>query len=897
MKVVKDHFLFLIMTVNLEEQGTLVAALAEKITNLKKASPVDKDALAAGVKDLLDAKRTYAQSNNGIGVDGKPWEEPMTKAQKKAKAKADKAAASAAAGAAGGDNGKQEQEQTSKGAMKKAAKKAAKATKKVDHKSGTAGINAPDPAAQKKSAPSKPAVVATKRISNSTLKSKSISYNPNVPLIERPVVALTIASLTNSVQQYTIQSDHNRHSGPALGLSGGGELGGDMAIARFVARSSNNCHDLLGGSDIEKVALVDSWVDYSQTLSKFQQIRRVKAIAATLNRALLNHTYVVGHTLTIADVALFASIGFPAEAVEAAQVESILSGKNCPMTRWMNMMRSHPAIREATQLAKGISADNETSFDQSAKMDPLVEGMNPLEGATVGNVCTRFPPEPSGYLHIGHAKAVLMNEYYARRYKGRLIVRFDDTNPSKEKEEFQSSIIEDLAMLGVKPDVVTFTSDYFETIKGYALELINHGLAYMDNTPQEEMRTERMDRKNSKHRDQSYDDCMKYFKIMCNDKKEGGQWCLRAKIDMSSNNGTMRDPVLYRQNLLPHHRSGEEFIAYPTYDLACPIVDSIEGVTHALRTTEYNDRDEQYQWIQTALELRQVRIHAFARMNFINTVLSKRKLAWFVDNNHVSGWDDARFPTVRGVIRRGLNMTALRSFICAQGASRNIVVMEWKKFWAENKKEIDKHARRFMAIDKAQNVELTVTNGPDESENSFITTDFLPKDASFGKRLIRLSKKVLLETVDVEGIEVGEDIVLMRWGVIKITKVDGGLEGEFNPNGDFKKPKRKLSWIADVPNQLPCTLYEFDNLISKDKLEEDDKFEDFINPNTLATTEVIGDFGLRNLQVGSIIQLERRGYFRVDQPYISEEKGLILFMVPDGKAKAMGGLAGKLAHR
>ena len=359
----------------------------------------------------------------------------------------------------------------------------------------------------------------------------------------------------------------------------------------------------------------------------------------------------------------------------------------------------------------------------------------------------------------------------------------------------------------------------------------------------------------------------------------------------------MRDPVLYRQNLLPHHLSGTTHKAYPTYDLACPIVDSIEGVTHALRTTEYNDRDEQYQWIQSALGLRQVRIHAFARMNFVNTVLSKRKLTWFVENNYVTGWDDARFPTVRGVIRRGINVDALRSFICAQGASRNIVNLVWHKFWADNKKEIDKIAKRFMAIDKNENVELVVTNGPDESEKAFIHTDYLPKDASFGQRLMRLSKKVLLEPADVDGIELGEEIVLMRWGVVKITKIDAGLEGELIPDGDFKKAKRKLSWMANVPEQLHCTLFEFDNLISKEKLEEDDNFEDFINPHTLATTEVIGDYGLKSLQKGEIIQLERRGYFRVDQPYISEDKGLHLFMIPDGKAKAMGGLKGKLAHR
>lgn len=307
--------------------------------------------------------------------------------------------------------------------------------------------------------------------------------------------------------------------------------------------------------------------------------------------------------------------------------------------------------------------------------------------------------------------------------------------------------------------------------------------------------------------------------------------------------------------------------------------------------------DEQYQWFQTALGLRRVRIHAFARMNFQFTELSKRKLAWFVENGHVTGWDDARFPTIRGVIRRGVNPKALREFICSQGASRRLVNMEWKKFWAENKKEIDKEAKRYMAIDKVDNVKLTVTNGPSEDDNAYLTTDFLPKNAAFGKRIVRISKEVLLEKVDTDGIAVGENIVLMRWGVVKITKVDEGLEGEYVPDGDFKAAKRKITWIANVKKELTATLFEFDNLISKEKLDEDDNFQDHINPNTLASSEVIGDIGLKSLQKNEIIQLERRGFYRVDRPYINDEMGIHLFMIPDGKAKAMSGLSGKLAHR
>lgn len=600
--------------------------------------------------------------------------------------------------------------------------------------------------------------------STSKLQPFQISINPNSSLSERPVVALSVAVLTNTIVDYEIISDHTRPNFAAMGLPNGrGEVAGDTAIARYIARRASGT---FLGSDEEQIASIDQWIDYSNTLSKFSHLRRVKAISATLDHLLANKTYVVGNTLTMADIVLFASLGFPTQSEDAIVVEAMLNAQS-PTARWMQMMRSLPPLKTATQLALGISNGTEACFDGHTVMDELVSGMSPLEGATVGNVVTRFPPEPSGYLHIGHAKAVLMNEYYARRYKGRLILRFDDTNPSKEKAEFENSILEDLGMLGVKPDVVTYTSDYFKTIKAYAEYMIENGLAFMDDTPQEQMQKERLDRINSQHRDQSVEDTKKYFELMCSGDEEGKKWCLRAKIDMQSVNGTMRDPVIFRQNVLPHHRSGTTYKAYPTYDLACPIVDSVEGVTHALRTTEYNDRDEQYQWIQVALGLRRTRIHAFARMNFMYTELSKRKLTWFVENGYVTGWDDARFPTIRGVMRRGVDINALRSFICSNGASRRIVNMEWSKFWAENKKVIDLRSKRFMAIDKVDHVKLTVSNAPDDTEYCYVSTEYLPKDSSFGKRLVRLSKNVILEKHDIEGVTVGEEIVLMRWGKLR----------------------------------------------------------------------------------------------------------------------------------
>ncbi|GMH57229.1 hypothetical protein TL16_g02326, partial [Triparma laevis f. inornata] len=519
------------------------------------------------------------------------------------------------------------------------------------------------------------------------------------------------------------------------------------------------------------------------------------------------------------------------------------------------------------------------------------------QGALPFEVTTRFPPEPSGYLHIGHAKAVLLNDYYARRYKGKLIVRFDDTNPSKEKEEFQQAIVEDLGKLGVYPDVVTYTSDYFEQMKAYAIEMIEKNLAFMDDTPQEKMQKERMDRQNSSRRGFTVQENMDYFDLMCSGDAEGAKWCLRAKINMQSVNGTMRDPVLYRQNLTPHHRSGTTYKAYPTYDLACPIVDSVEGVTHALRTTEYNDRDEQYAWIQNALLLRRVRIHGFARMNFMYTELSKRKLTWFADNGHVTGWDDPRFPTVRGVVRRGINIEALRGYILGQGASRRITLMEWSKFWAENKKAIDDGAKRFMAVSTDGKKKIKLSNVDPPSANNFLTTDNHPKFAEVGKRLMKISSDLMVESSDVEGIQVGDLVGLMRWGVMKVTGVGDVIEGDFVPDGDVKECKRKITWLSESDQNITVKLFEFDNLINKEKLEEGEDFKDFINESNLASMTVVGDAGMKNLGVDEVIQIERRGLYRVDKVHGAKSEELVLFMIPDGKKKAMSSLSTKLDHR
>lgn len=272
-----------------------------------------------------------------------------------------------------------------------------------------------------------------------------------------------------------------------------------------------------------------------------------------------------------------------------------------------------------------------------------------LPNAQMGKVVTRFPPEPSGFLHIGHAKAAILNQYFAQHYQGKFIIRFDDTNPSKESEEFQDSILEDLLLMGLKGDMMTYTSNYFNELYDYALKMIKAGKAYTDDTAQEKMRAERMDGIASAHRDDSVEDNLAHFEEMKQGTEAGLKWCLRAKISVDDPNKAMRDPVIYRCNLQPHHRTGTQWKIYPGYDFACPVVDCIEGVTHALRTNEYRDRNPQYWWMLEALGLRKVEIWDFGRLSFVYTLLSKRKLKAMVEEKGmVTGWDDPRFPTIRG---------------------------------------------------------------------------------------------------------------------------------------------------------------------------------------------------------------------------------------------------------
>jgi glutamyl-tRNA synthetase len=401
----------------------------------------------------------------------------------------------------------------------------------------------------------------------------------------------------------------------------------------------------------------------------------------------------------------------------------------------------------------------------------------------------------------------------------------------------------------------------------------------------------------------------------------GKKHCIRARITFDSPNGAMRDPVIYRfpkpqtpsttcneegrpgqdadadtdanpdadAEPTPHHRTGRAWSIYPTYDFACPAVDSIEGVTHALRTTEYADRNAQYQWFLETLQLRPVQLWDFARINFVRTFLSKRKLTRVVEAGIVEGWDDPRMPTVRGVLRRGLTVPALREFMLRQGPSRNAVTMDWTILWAMNKKMVDAVAPRYTAVETGRAVVAVIVGGP---EKPYVEERARhPKNADVGVKMVAFASEVLVDQADAAGFGVDEEITLMGWGnaiVREVVRDEGdvvtGLRLELNLQGDFRKTEKKVTWLASEGSTLVgAELWEFGHLLTKDSLAKDDKLEDFLATDTAAMTEVVCDAGLALVEADTIIQLERKGYFRVDKAAGQRPGGrAVLFKIPTG---------------
>ncbi|EFP91469.2 glutamyl-tRNA synthetase [Puccinia graminis f. sp. tritici CRL 75-36-700-3] len=629
-------------------------------------------------------------------------------------------------------------------------------------------------------------------------------------------------------------------------------------------------------------------------------------IANQIDHHLTLRTFLVGYSISETDWSLWGLIK------SSSTFNALLKRAQHPhLSRWFSFIDCLPSSKSTITTLQDQIKNSVKGRSKAGVASVNFDGG--LPGAIKGQVVTRFPPEPSGYLHIGHCKAAILNQHYAKIYDGKFLVRFDDTNPSKEKEEFQDAILEDLGLLGVKGDRMSYTSDYFDQLYGYATEMISKGKAYCDDTEQEVMKNQRMARQPSQRRDSTTEENLSRFEEMKLGTPEGLRWCLRAKIRYDDLNGTLRDPVIYRCNVLPHHRTGEKWKIYPTYDFACPIVDSIEGVTHALRTNEYRDRNPQYWWMQEALGLRRVEIKDFARVNFVYTLLSKRKLKWFVETDRVRGWDDPRFATVRGIRRRGMTIQAMRDFMIGQGDSQQQVNMEWDVLWSINKRIIDPIVPRHFAISNTNKVSAVIKGGQGEAY-----VESLPahkKNPEVGSKKVTYSPTIYIEQSDATCFDVDEEITLMDWGNaiirVKSTGPDGlvtGLELELHLAGDFKKTKKKVHWLTtDEAGSTPSgaglqnvVLLDYDYLITKRKIEDDDEIDDFITPVSEFREDAIADGNIRTMKKGEILQFERKGYYIIDKP-LGEDTTLAtgsgkdwieLIKIPDGRA---AGIASKAA--
>ncbi|KAM6500428.1 tRNA synthetases class I (E and Q), catalytic domain containing protein [Amanita muscaria] len=629
-----------------------------------------------------------------------------------------------------------------------------------------------------------------------------------------------------------------------------------------------------------------SFLTLAATLRDVSAFAELVAILDSLDDHLTFRTFLVNQDPSTTDWMVWGVLKGNIKAI------GVLKNNQHPhLLRWFTFLETLPCTQGAlTDLANAKAS--------KARSNKTAAGFAlGLQDAKKGAVVTRFPPEPSGYLHIGHTKAVILNQYFAKMYDGKLIVRFDDTNPTKERTEFEETILEDLRLLDIQGDRVTHTSDYFDQLYDFAVELIKAGKGYADDTEQQQMRDERFKGIASKHRDDSVEENIKHFEEMKSGTEEGLRWCIRAKISVDDPNKALRDPVIYRCNLVPHHRTGDKWKIYPTYDFACPIVDSIEGVTHALRTNEYRDRNPQYQWMMDAVGLRKVNIWDFSRLSFIYTLLSKRKLRWFVDKGLVKGWDDPRFPTVRGIRRRGMTVEALTQFMLSQGPSQAVVSLEWDSIWTLNKKIIDPVAPRYWAIIKNKSVSVTINSGPVVPEVKQVPKH--KKNPDIGEKQTVYSSNIVIEQEDAASFEDQEEITLMDWGnaIVRSKKTDASgsvvsVEMDLYLEGDFRKTKKKITWLA-APNAnhtlVNVVLLDYDYLITKKKLEEEDDVADFVTPVTEFKDSAMADANVRDLKKGDIIQFERKGYFIFD----GLVDGTMEFIrIPDGRAANLASKAG-----
>ena len=504
-------------------------------------------------------------------------------------------------------------------------------------------------------------------------------------------------------------------------------------------------------------------------------------------------------------------------------------------------------------------------------------------------VHTRFPPEPNGYMHIGHAKAICVDFGLAERFGGKCNLRMDDTNPTKEDVEYVDSIKEDIAWLGFHwDDRFYFASEYFDDMYKYAVELIKKGLAYVCQLTPEEMKKNRGDLSNpavSPYRDRPIEESLDLFERMKNGEFPDGSMTLRAKIDLASGNFNMRDPVIYRINRIRHHRTGDKWCIYPMYDFAHPIEDAIEGITHSLCTLEFEDHRPLYDWVIRNTSVPCVpRQIEFARLGINNTVMSKRRLRLLVEEKHVNGWDDPRMPTICGLRRRGYTPASIRSFCERIGVAKTNSVVEYGFLEHCLREDLNETAQRVMVV--LRPIKLVITNYPEDKTESF-EIENNPNHPEDGKRTITFSRECYIEAEDfieekVKGynrLYPGNEVRLKSAYVVKCTgcrKDENGnvieVYAEYDPQTrggdtpDGRKVRGTIHWV-DVKNYAEAEVRLYDNLFTDPNLDTGDKnFLDYINPESLVILNGCkAERSVENADASSRYQFMRCGYFCADK--------------------------------
>ena len=544
----------------------------------------------------------------------------------------------------------------------------------------------------------------------------------------------------------------------------------------------------------------------------------------------------------------------------------------------------------ADNLQNSVGEESSNFILETVKKDISVGGK--FEGRSVH---TRFPPEPNGYLHIGHAKAICIDFGIAKAFKGICNLRMDDTNPSKEDVEYVESIKEDVKWLGFNwEDRFYYASDYFEQMFENACRLIDKGLAYVCELTPEEVKLNRGDATHpavSPYRDRPIADSKDLFIRMKNGEFSDGKMTLRAKIDLGSGNFNMRDPVLYRINHSVHHRTGGKWCIYPMYDYAHPIEDALEGITHSLCSLEFEDHRPLYEWVVNNMEIQnKPRQIEFARLNINHTVMSKRKLRRLVEEGYVDGWDDPRLPTLSGLRRRGYTPRSIRNFCDRIGVSKVISTVEYSFLEHCLREDLNLRAKRVMAV--LDPIKLIITNYP-EDKSEYFEVENNPNDEHAGFRKVSFSREVYIEAEDFMEEPIkgyfrffpGNEVRLKSAYVVKCTgfkKDENGkvteIYGEYDPNSrggntlDGRKIKGTIQWV-DVKSAMDAAVNLYENLFTVEDPDSQSDFVKYINLNSLKELKNCKlEESLREAKAGDSYQFMRIGYFCPDVKMLKDNK-------------------------